>query len=120
MSIEDIAELLGITPGHVKKIERKVVPLTDEIAKKFSELYQMDIRPYRLPKIDTPEVNSFEPKTIIPSKKLDLFSDSSGKALNLALKRKHAKAANKLMWLYQKIGDIRAIVDSVFLEGGDD
>ena len=36
MSIEDIAELLGITPGHVKKIERKVVPLTDEIAKKFS------------------------------------------------------------------------------------
>lgn len=120
MSIEDIAELLGITPGHVKKIERKVVPLTDEIAKKFSELYQMDIRPYRLPKIDTPEVNSFEPKTIIPSKKLDLFSDSSGKALNLALKRKHAKAANKLMSLYQKIGDIRAIVDSVFLEGGDD
>lgn len=36
------------------------------------------------------------------------------------LKKILRKAANKLMSLYQKIGDIRAIVDSVFLEGGDD
>ena len=47
-------------------------------------------------------------------------SDSSGKALNIALKKRHAKVANKLMLLYKKIGEIRAVVDSVFLEGGDE
>lgn len=120
MSIDDVAELIGITPGHYKKIERKAVPLTDVIAQKFSELYQMEIKPYRLPKTNEPVINSFGPKTIVPSKKLDLVSDSSGKALNIALKKRHAKVANKLMLLYKKIGEIRAVVDSVFLEGGDE
>lgn len=123
MSQADVAELIGITLGYYKKIENKYVGLTAPLAAKLSELYQLDIKPYELKKFSNDNearVKHIDILPPVPGKKLDLIVDSPNKALNVALKKKHAKAAQKLMWLYQQIAQVRTIVDEVFLEGGED
>lgn len=123
MKQADVAELIGVTVGYYKKIECKYVGLTAPLADKLSELYQIEIKPYSLGKFvsdSEAKVKKIDALPPMPSKKLDLIVDSPNKALNIALKKKHAKAAQKLMWLYQMIAQVRTIVDDVFLKGGDD
>ena len=121
LSQEDIAQLLEITVSYYRKIEKGYVGVTVPIAKKLSEFYQMEIKPTTARFVDPDEVKvkAIEEVNIIPSKKVDLVTESPNKILNKALKQKHKRLANKLVWYYQKVADIRDIIDEVYLKGGD-
>ncbi len=121
ISQAEMATLLDITESYYRKIEKGYVGLTVPIAKKLSEFYQMEIKPSTVRGMDLDEmkVKSIEEVNVIPTKKVDLVTESPNKLLNKALKQKHQKLANKLVWYYQKVADIRDIIDEVYLKGGD-
>jgi len=120
ISFEDMASLLDITENYYRKIEKGYVGVTGPIARKLSEFYQMDIKPFSIKDEENKiKLDKSDASATLPSKKVDLVLESPNKKLNRALKIKHQKLANTLVWYYQKVAEIRSILDEVYLKGGD-
>ena len=124
LSFKEISDALGISDNFYRKVERKVVSLTENMAEKLSSFYQMKIEPYFIdPK--TVEIKHREKKNSVDETKrnlLDISSDnmSPARALNEVLKRKNMNLAKQLTKLYKTLTEIEQVISDAEAESEED
>ena len=123
LSFKEISDALGISDNFYRKVERKVVSLTENMAEKLSSFYQMKIEPYFIdPK--TVDIKHREKKSVDETKRnlLDISSDnlSPARALNEILKRKNMNLAKQLTKLYKTLTEIEQVISDAEAESEED
>ena len=112
---EQISLGIGITDAYYKKVEKKWVSLTDNVASKLSEFYGFEIKPYTIKPVPKDKLIKREDDS---KNKQNTIPDDPEMKLHLALKKKHSELASKIVARYEVLNRIRDIITDIILKEG--
>ena len=114
-TFEQVAESIGITDAYYRKVEKKWVSLTDNVASKLSEFYGFEIKPYTIKPVPKDKLIKREDDS---KNKQNTIPDDPEMKLHLALKKKHSELASKIVARYEVLNRIRDIITDIILKEG--
>lgn len=112
---EQVAEGIGISDTYYRKVEKKLVSLTENVASKISQFYGFEIKPYTIKPVPKDKLIKREDDS---KNKQNTIPDDPEMKLHLALKKKHSELASKIVARYEVLNRIREIITDIILKEG--
>lgn len=114
-TFEQVADGIGISDTYYRKVEKKLVSLTENVASKLSEFYGFEIKPYTIKPVPKDKLIKREDDS---KNKQNTIPDDPEMKLHLALKKKHSELASKIVARYEVLNRIREIITDIILKEG--
>lgn len=114
-TFEQVADGIGISDTYYRKVEKKLVSLTENVASKISQFYGFEIKPYTIKSVPKDKLVKREDDS--KTKPYSIPDDPEMK-LHLALKKRHSELASKIVARYEALNQIRDIISEIILKEG--
>lgn len=114
-TFEQVADGIGISDTYYRKVEKKLVSLTENVASKISQFYGFEIKPYTIKSVPKDKLIKREDDS---KTKPYTIPDDPEMKLHLALKKRHSELASKIVARYEALNQIRDIISEIILKEG--
>ena len=114
-TFEQVADGIGISDTYYRKVEKKLVSLTENVASKISQFYGFEIKPYSIKSVPKDKLVKREDDS---KTKPYTIPDDPEMKLHLALKKRHSELASKIVARYEALNQIRDIISEIILKEG--